>query len=102
MALAVLSGLAHLRLKHHLGARRVSGGGQASAAGLEGCLAGLALWLFLLVVGGGEPSVTPSLLDRVIGFGVMGALGAASSLGLWSMAAWIQRRVPTYSRLLKG
>jgi drug/metabolite transporter (DMT)-like permease len=93
IAFGVLSAVAHLRLKNHLSALRRTGGGQPGAVALEGCAAGFSLGLFAVVLGGGEPSVTPSLLDRLIGFGVLGVLGAGCALALWWIAARMQRRL---------
>ena len=93
IAFGVLSAVAHLRLKNHLSALRRTGGGQPGAVALEGCAAGFSLGLFAVVLGGGEPSVTPSLLDRLMGFGVLGVLGAGCALALWWIAARMQRRL---------
>jgi hypothetical protein len=92
-AFAGLSGVAFLRLRTTLAARRVPGGGQVRAAAFEGGTAGLALGLFLALVGGGEPSVTPSHLARDIWMGVMGTLGACFGVVLWWIAAWRHNRI---------
>jgi hypothetical protein len=55
-------------------------------AAREGGLAGLALGLFLLAIGGGEPSLPPSAFTTILSVSVLGMTGALGAIGLWSLA----------------
>lgn len=61
------------------------GGGMAIAA-REGGLAGLALGLFLLASGGGEPSLPHSTSNTIHSLCALGITGALGAIGLWSLA----------------
>jgi len=86
LAFAVLAGVVQQRLRclliRHL---QRQGGGMAIAA-REGGLAGLALGLFLLAIGGGEPSLPPSAFTTILSVSVLGMTGALGAIGLWSLA----------------
>lgn len=86
LAFAVLALLLHQRL-HTLLIRQLQpqGGGMVIAA-REGGLAGVGLGLFLLAIGGGEPSLPPSAGSTALGLSAMGITGALGAIGLWSMA----------------
>jgi len=86
LAFAVLAGVLQQRLRclliHHL---QEPGGGMAIAA-REGGLAGLALGLFLLAIGGGEPSLPPSASNTILSLSALSITGALGAIGLWSLA----------------
>lgn len=50
---------------------------------LDGLVAGYAVAALALLLRGGEPSVTPTLVDRAIWFAVLGAIGAANAWALY-------------------
>jgi hypothetical protein len=52
----------------------------------EGGLAGLALGLFLLAIGGGEPSLPPLASNTILSLSALGITGALGAIGLWSLA----------------
>jgi drug/metabolite transporter (DMT)-like permease len=86
LAFAVLAGVLQQRLRclliRHL---QKPGGGMAIAA-REGGLAGLALGLSLLAIGGGEPSLPPSVSNTILSLSALGITGTLGAIGLWSLA----------------
>ncbi len=60
----------------------------------EGLLVGLVFALIPLLVGSGEPSVTPSWIDRVIWFMVVGLVGVVNAIGIYACCAWRSKRLP--------
>ena len=91
VAFAVMTSVATRRLQvlllHRLEDGRVSRGAVAA----EGAVAGAALGAFMLAVGGGEPSVSPGVVDFAIWFLVLGMLGAVGFLVLWSISVLVYR-----------
>jgi len=86
LAFAVLAGVLQQRLRHLLIRQpQIEGGGMATAA-REGGLAGVGLGLFLLAIGGGEPSLPPSASNTILSICALGITGALGALALWSMA----------------
>jgi hypothetical protein len=59
---------------------------------VDGVTAGLSLALLFMLLPGGEPSVAPRMLDRLIWFSVLGTLGAANALTIYSAAALLHKR----------
>jgi hypothetical protein len=86
LAFAVLAGVLQQRLRclliRHL---QKQAGGMAIAA-REGGLAGLALGLLLLAIGGGEPSLPPSASNTILSLIALSITGALGAIGLWSLA----------------
>lgn len=54
----------------------------------DGALGGAAVYLFLLVVGPGEPAIEPDLIDRLIGAAVVIVLGVTNTLMAYGCAVW--------------
>ena len=86
LAFAVLAGVLQLRLRCLLIRYLQKPGGCMASAAREGGLAGLALGLFLLAIGGGEPSLPPSASNTTLSLCALGISGALGAIGLWSMA----------------
>lgn len=59
---------------------------------VEGLIAGLVVAMILLLLpGGGEPSVTPTTVDRLIWFAVLGTIGMANSVAVYGANALYAR-----------
>lgn len=76
--------------------------GRKLQVALEGWLVGLLFALLtLLLPGGGEPSVTPGLVDHAIWFGVLGCVGMFNSLGLYGLIVLFHRKKSLRKKLGK-
>ena len=66
---------------------------------LDGLATGLVLALILqLIPGGGEPSVTPALANRLIWFAVVGEAGAANPLLLYGGSSYLNTKFTSTRR----
>lgn len=86
--LAALAVIVYFRVRSRLatGAR----GRRNPPAAFEGFVAGLVSGLILLLVRSpGEPDITPTSVDNLIGFAVVGLMGAVAAQALWALALWI-------------
>jgi len=91
LLVALFGGLAvlvYFRVRSYLVWRDTGVRMRVARVALEGCAAGVCAALALAMTGG-EPSVTPSALDRAIWVAVLGGLGAVSALIVYAAAARI-------------
>ena len=86
LAFAVLAGVLQQRLRYLLIRHMEKQGGGRATAAREGGLAGVGLGLFLLAIGGGEPSLPPSAGTTILSLSALGITGALGAIGLWWMA----------------
>jgi hypothetical protein len=86
LAFAVLAGVLQQRLRCLLTRHQQRQGGGMATAAREGALAGLALGLFLLAIGGGEPSLPPATSNTILSLSALGITGSLGAIGLWSLA----------------
>ena len=90
---ALLGALIARALPHLLGLWDARGARQAlGRAALGGLLGGLALWVLTTTVSTGEPSIDVDATARVIGFTVVGVVGALGAAALTATAMLIDRR----------
>ena len=92
---AVLAGVSYavyLRVGRRLANRRA--GGRTPPAALEGLLAGLVVGLILAVFSPGEPTVVPTVGDRLTWLAVMAATGALAAQAIWGLALAASGRLP--------
>ena len=90
--LAAASSAVYLRVGSRLAARWA--GGRTPPAALEGLLAGLAGGLLVMVVSPGEPTVVPTVGDRMTGCLVTGVAGALAAQAVWGVAVAAAGRPP--------
>lgn len=86
MAFAVLAALLQQRLAVLLIRQHKGEGGGIAIAAREGALAGIGLGLWLLAIGGGEPSLPPSAGTTMLFLSAVGIAGALAAPVLWSIA----------------
>ena len=90
--IALLCVVAFLRLQAHLAASTPGGWVTGLRVGLEGMVGGGVAMLVLSLCGTGEPSVTVSMGERLVGVGVAALTGAVFALLTWTVAVWIKAR----------
>lgn len=86
--------LVRLRVPTYLLWHARRSGGRLARVIRDGAVGGGAVYLLVLVLGSGEPGIEPSPGARLIGAGVMVALGAANALMAYGSGAWLARREP--------
>jgi hypothetical protein len=91
-ALAAVCYLGFFQLMRRLNARAAGGGWLAARMALEGALAGIAIMLTLMAVGGAEPQVDVTVTGRLVGAVVFGCAGCLAALAAWLAAAGLQSR----------
>lgn len=88
--LATLAVIVYVRVRSRLMAR--ARGRRCMPAAFEGLIAGLVSGLILLLMRSpGEPDITPTSVDNLIGFAVIGIIGAVAAQALWALAVRIDR-----------
>lgn len=89
--LATLAVIVYVRVRSRLTSR--AQGRRNLPAAFEGLVAGLVSGLILLFsISHGEPDVTPTSVDNLVGFAAIGFAGAVVAQTLWALAVWIGRR----------
>ena len=59
----------------------------------DGVVTGLVIALLVMILpGGGEPSVTPQMIDRLIWFSILGIMGAINTVAIYLVNAFIASR----------
>ncbi len=60
---------------------------------LDGLTAGLVIALVFMLIGNGEPTVQPTILDRVIWALVLSSVGLVNSTGIFLACEWLAGRL---------
>lgn len=84
--------LVRLRVPTYLRWQRAQACGRIARVIRDGAAGGAAAYLLLLVFGSGEPGVQPGLGTRLIGAGVMVALGIGNALVAYGVGVWFAKR----------
>jgi drug/metabolite transporter (DMT)-like permease len=85
--------LVYLRAPTYMGWSRTRRKNRLFLASLDGLAAGLVLALVaILLPGGGEPSVQPAAIDHVIWFAVLGGVGAANTILIYGLSAYLSKK----------
>ena len=65
---------------------------------VEGLLAGLAIALITMLTSGGEPSVTPTPIDKVIWFAILGTVGIVNAIFVYYLGVFITKILAKFKR----
>jgi drug/metabolite transporter (DMT)-like permease len=90
--IGILCVVAFFRLQRHLAASRSGRWVTGLRVGLEGMAGGGLVMLVLALFGTGEPSVTVSTGDRLVGAGAAALMGAVLALLIWAAAVRFKAR----------